>query len=71
MTDDERIKSQFLHLLHYGEAEQDIWSESIREIRPLIQFDPEPNQELKEVKVELYKISVSFSYEVACKIIIQ
>ena len=67
----EKMKSHFVHALHYGEATQDMWSESIKEIRPLIQFDPEPNQELKEVKAELYKISVSFSHEDACNVILQ
>ena len=60
----QQIKSQYVHLLRSGEAKKEIWSQSIKEISPLIQFDPEPNRELKEVKVELYKISVSFSHEI-------
>ena len=54
-------KLSFLHVLLSNEALRDFWTESIKELNPLIQFDPEPNLELKEAKVELYKISVSFS----------
>ena len=56
-------KFQYSHILHFGEAIRDVCTESIKEISPLIQFDPESNQELKEVKVQLYKISISFTSE--------
>ena len=55
------MKLQYSHALRNSEAVRDLWTESIKELKPLIQFDPEPNLELKEAKVELYKISVSFS----------
>ena len=58
---DPRRKSNYLHSLRFDEAYQDLWIGSVKEISPLVQFDPEPNQELKEVKVELYKISISFT----------
>merc|ERR1711917_46137 len=58
---DQEVKSEYLHFLRINEAYHDIWTASIKEINPLIQFCPEPNLELKEAKVELYKISVSFS----------
>ena len=58
---DEKVKLEYLHALRYDEANRDLWTESIKEINPLIQFVPGPNLELKEAKVELYKISVSFS----------
>ena len=54
-------KSGNLHCLYHCEATRDVWCGSIKQIDPLIQFDPEPNRELKEAKVELYKISVSFT----------
>ena len=58
---DQEMKSNYLHTLRKDEATRDLWTESIKEINPLIQFCPGPNLELKEAKVELYKISVSFS----------
>ena len=58
---DQKVKSRYLHALRVNEANHDLWTTSIKELNPLIQFDPEPNLELKEAKVELYKISVSFS----------
>ena len=59
-TDQEK-KSKYLHVLRHNEANHDFWTASFKEIKPLIQFCPGPNLELKEAKVELYKISVSFS----------
>ena len=58
---DHEEKLLYWHVLQFQEALQDYWTESIKELKPLIQFDPEPNLELKEAKVELYKISISFS----------
>ena len=58
---DQEVKSGYLHALRASEANHDLWTASIKEINPLIQFGPGPNLELKEAKVELYKISVSFS----------
>ena len=58
---DQEVKSNYLHSLRNHEANRDIWTASIKEIKPLIQLCPGPNLELKEAKVELYKISVSFS----------
>ena len=55
------MKELKLHTLRMYEASHDFWTESIKELNPLLQFDPEPNKELKEAKVELYKISVSFN----------
>ena len=58
---DQEARSGYLDALRRNEAIQDVWTASIKEINPLIQFCPGPNLELKEAKVELYKISVSFS----------
>ena len=58
-TDPEQ-KLETLHCLRHYEATRDLHCKSIKEIHPLIQFDPEPNRDLTEAKVELYKISVSF-----------
>ena len=58
---DQEAKSGYLHALRLSEATHDLSTASIKEINPLIQFGPGPNLELKEAKVELYKISVSFS----------
>ena len=57
---DQEVKSGYLHALRGSEANRDLWTPSIKEVNPLIQFDPEPNLELKGTKIELYKISVSF-----------
>ena len=57
---DPERKSSMLHALRHCEATQDFHTGSIKQINPLIQFDPEPNRVLKETKVELYKISISF-----------
>ena len=54
-----------LHFLRLNEADRDFYTGSIRQINHLIQFDPKPNLELKEVRQEIYKISVSF--EPNCK----
>ena len=57
----DEMKKGILHALRHCEATHDLWTESIKDIYPLIQFDPIPNQELKEPKIELYKISISFT----------
>ena len=54
-------KKGILHALRHCEATRDLWTESIKDIYPLIQFDPIPNQELREPKIELYKVSISFT----------
>ena len=59
-SDPERKRGN-LHCLLHCEATRDFWKGSIKQINPLIQFDPERNHELKEAKIELYKISVSFT----------
>ena len=58
-SDPER-KSGMLHALRHCEATQDYHTGSIKQINPLIQFDPQPNREFNETRVELYKISISF-----------
>ena len=68
LESDPDSKLLYMHGLYNNEALRDLTSESIKEISPLIQFDPQPNHELKEVKAQLYKISVSFLNEVAGKI---
>ena len=56
-----------LHTLRESEARRDFHTGSIRQINHLIQFDPRPNLELKEVRQEIYKIS--FSFEPKCKFV--
>ena len=56
-----------LHRLRDCEANRDYHTGSIRQINHLIQFDPKPNLELKEARLEIYKISVSF--EPKCKLV--
>ena len=58
---DPECKLAYLHCLKHFEASRDFAIGSIKQINPLIQFDPEPNHELKEARVELYKISISFT----------
>ena len=54
-------KSKNWHCLRHCEATRDFWNGSIKQINPLIQFDPEPNNEITEARIELYKISISFT----------
>ena len=54
-----------LHRLRTSQAQKDFHTGSLRQINHLIQSDPKPNLELKEVRQEIYKISVSFEPE--CK----
>ena len=58
---DPKQKSRNLHCLRHCEATRDFWNGSIKQINPLIQFDPEPNNEITEARIELYKISISFT----------
>ena len=60
MVDEPKRKSKMLHSLRHCEATKDFYTASIKLINPLIQFDPEPNVELTEARVELYKVSISF-----------
>ena len=60
MEGDTEIKSRMIHSLRHSEATKDFYTESIKQFNPLIQFDPEPNIELTEARVELYKITISF-----------
>ena len=53
-------KAMSLHTLYHHEATRDMCCGSVKQMNPLIQFDSKPNRELKEAKVELYKISISF-----------
>ena len=57
------LKIDRLHILRGSESERDFHTGSIRQIYHLIQFDPKPNLELKEARLEIYKISVSFEPE--------
>ena len=58
-TDPEK-SSGMIHCLRHCEATRDFYTGSIKQINPLVQFDPEPNHALTETKVELYKLSISF-----------
>ena len=60
MEGDSKRKSSMLHAFRHCEATKDFYTGSIKQINPLIQFDSEPNIELTEARVELYKISISF-----------
>ena len=59
-------KMKLLHELRASEAKRDFFTGSIRQIQHLIQLDPTPNLELKEVRCEIYKISVSFESARKC-----
>ena len=58
-TDPEK-KTRNLYSLRAAEARRDFFLGSLKPINHLIQFDQKPNQNLKEVRSEIYKISVSF-----------
>ena len=53
-------KAKILHELRGSEAMRDFFTGSVRQIQHLIQLDPTPNLELKTVRREIYKISISF-----------
>ena len=53
-------KEGYLHQLQDWEAVRDFHTGSMRQIDHLIQFDNNPNIELKEARCEIYKISISF-----------
>ena len=65
-TDPEKKRDK-LHALRMSEALRDFHTGSLKPINNLIQFDSKPNLDLKEVRVEIYKISVSF--EPKCKLV--
>ena len=52
-------KMVFLHQLQAYEAERNFYTQSLRQIKQLIQVGP-PNLDLKDARCEIYKISVSF-----------
>ena len=58
-TDPEK-KTRLLYALRAAEARRDFFIGSLKPINHLIQFGQEPNLDLKEVRSEIYKISVSF-----------
>ena len=58
-TDPEK-KIRQLYTLRAVEARRDFFTGSLKPINDLIQFDEQPNLNLKEVRSEIYKISVSF-----------
>lgn len=64
LADGPRNKEYCLVTLRDAEARRDFIRGSIMELRNLIQFDPSP-YELKEPRWEIYKVSISFSYQ--CK----
>ena len=47
-------------MILHAEAFKEMYTPSIRHIKPLIQLDDEPNSEIYEAKCEIYKISLSF-----------
>lgn len=53
-------KTTRLYVLRAEEARRDYHTGSLKSINHLIQFDQEPNLDLKKVRVEIYKITVSF-----------
>ena len=58
-TDPQQKKNK-LYTFRSAEAQRDFHTGSLKMISPLIQFDQKPNLDLKEVRSEIYKISVSF-----------
>ena len=59
-------KINTFNILQDAEVCRDFHKGSVYQINNLIQFDANPNTEIKEVRCEIYKISVSF--EPKCKI---
>ena len=56
------FKEQCWEEWQHAEAIREFYTKSITEIKHLKQFDQTPNLELQEPKLELYKISISFSF---------
>ena len=65
-TDPEDKRDKLL-ALRMSEAFRDFHTGSLKPINNLIQFDSIPILDLKEVRVEIYKISVSFKHK--CKLV--
>ena len=61
-TDPEK-KQDLLNILRSSEALREFHTGSLKPINHLIQFDQTPNQDLRQVRPEIYKISVSFEYK--------
>ena len=57
---DDYNKDIIFDMLQTSEVERDYFTGSLMQIKHLIQFDPKPNRELKEVRSEIFKISLSF-----------
>ena len=66
---DPSIKLKMANFLKYHEAMRDYFSPSLKQINHLIQFDENPNVELKEPRWEIYKVSLSFKGKGRIKII--
>ena len=64
---DPEDKRDKLHAFRMSEAFNDFHTGSLQPINNLIQFDSKPNLDLKGVRVEIYKISVSFEHK--CKLV--
>ena len=60
---DPAAKDAALACLQQQEARRDFHTASMKQINHLIQFDPEPNTELREARWELYKISVPMIFK--------
>ena len=58
--DPETKRINRFYALRGEEARRDYHTGSLKSINHLIQFDKEPNLDLKEVRLEIYKITVSF-----------
>ena len=61
-TDPEK-KQDLFYILRSSEALREFHTGSLKPINHLIQFDQTPNQDLKEARPEIYKISVSFEHK--------
>ena len=53
-------RERMLYQIKFNEARRDYWTESLKSINHLVQYDEKPNTELKEPKWDLYKLTVSF-----------
>ena len=63
-----RIQYVYNTIFKGAEIDRDFFAGSLKEIKHLIQFDKKPNSDLKSPLVELYKISVTFSYFGKCQV---
>ena len=59
-TSSPKERERMLNQIKFNEARRDYWTESVKSINHLVQYDEKPNHEIKEPKWDLYRLTISF-----------